>query len=66
MTGAEINYKKGFQLHLVARIGTANDGAEVHSRLGVQISPKFLSEYSFSSRNLYVKIDINGDNKICA
>ena len=48
MTRAEINSKKNrFQLIIGARIVTAPIAAEIQSRLGVEINPKFWSEYSF-------------------
>ena len=48
MTGAEIrSFWNGFRLQYVARIVTAPTGADVHSRLGVEINPKFWSEYSY-------------------
>ena len=49
MIGAEINSEKSeFRLYLGAKIVTAPAGAEIHSRLAVELNPKFWSEYSFS------------------
>ena len=44
-----------------ARIGTAPTGAEINSRLGFEINPKFFIEYSFSLVNFIHILDLKID-----